>query len=92
VLSALRGSNAIFYSVTAALTEGTQRVHDEVDPQQLQHVQRRLAGADGGDESHHQRHEVDGELQWYRSKTSVWRQGEEQRQRATKQRPEEPCS
>lgn len=40
-----------------------QGVHDEVDPQQLQHREGRAAPGDGCDKGHGERHQVDGQLE-----------------------------
>ncbi len=45
------------------LTESAKGIHDEVDPEELQHIEGRLARGDGRDEGHHQRHKVDGQLE-----------------------------
>ena len=44
-------------------TEGSQGVHDEVDPQQLQHVEGGLPGGHRRHKGHHQRHQVDRQLE-----------------------------
>jgi hypothetical protein len=43
--------------------ERGEGVHDEVDPEELHDVERRLAAGDGGDEGDDERDEVDGELE-----------------------------
>ena len=54
---------AEWHQKVQVLTEGAKGIHDEVDPEQLQHIEGRLARGDGCDEGHDQRHKVDGQLE-----------------------------
>ena len=45
------------------LTQGSKSVHDEIDPQQLDHSEGSLAIADGRHEGQHQRYKVDCQLE-----------------------------